>query len=175
MISVALPLLTFSELLRLACCDVQQLPSRPLLYNNKCSAVRVWYVVCGGLEKHSKHKINVSKHFNNVGEKCDFYWFHLNRVSCVQTGQEWQNGWSSCPCWLVVGLQESLSPVLSCMLGNPLPAERTPQPSSDGWTRVWKVCLTIGHSRQCFRSRLAVSLHGNSGSSSGLLQEDDAL
>lgn len=33
------------------------------------------YVVCGGLEKHSKHKINVSKHFNNVGEKYVFIGF----------------------------------------------------------------------------------------------------
>lgn len=36
------PPLTFSvNSLGLLCCDVQQLPFRPLLYNSKCSAVRV--------------------------------------------------------------------------------------------------------------------------------------
>lgn len=106
MVSMALPLLTFSvNSLDLPCCDVQQLPCRPLLFNSKCSAVRVWDVVCGGLEKHSKHKINVSKHFNNVGEKYGFYWFHLNSLMCPDRPRMTQRA-VLLPLWLVVGLQE---------------------------------------------------------------------
>lgn len=118
MVSMALPLLTFPvNSLDLPCCDVQQLPCRPLLYSSKCSAVRVWYVVCGGLEKHSKHKINVSKHFNNVGEKYGFCWFHLNSLMCPDRPRmtDGQSSWPSDWEW---DYGSALSPVLSCTLRN---------------------------------------------------------
>lgn len=61
--------------LDLQCCDVRQLPLGHLFIVLNVLLSEFGYVVCGGLEKYSKHKINVSKHFSDVEEKYDFYWF----------------------------------------------------------------------------------------------------
>lgn len=68
----SLPLCSLCDFLRLAVLWWATASFRPLLYSLNVLLSEFGYVVCGGLEKHSKHKINVSKHFSDVEEKFDF-------------------------------------------------------------------------------------------------------
>lgn len=101
-------------------CDAQQLPLSLSFIVLNVLLSEFGYVVSVGLEKHSKHKINVSKHFSDAEEKYDFYWF-LFRVSCIPGwpplpySQVWWNQWSS-P--LLARWDCGSAPSPSCMPGN---------------------------------------------------------